>query len=188
MAGYQYRRSPLRCSRSRDCDAWISIRSLGRRHAGNDVAGARHPGADDRKPSFVRCVLCFPGRELTRSPCGRSTLFPRIDKPEHSVGELEDFVAAPVRHHPAGGGDSGRWSMRAGPTGFGLARYLIDAGIDCVVAAPSKLQRPSGDRVKTDAVTVQGLMPGTTYPRGAGHEVIGMVEALAAEPCMARTW
>ena len=39
----------------------------------------------------------------------------------------------------------------AGPTGFGLARYLIDAGIECVEAAPSKLQRPSGDRVKTDA-------------------------------------
>ena len=39
----------------------------------------------------------------------------------------------------------------AGPTGFGLARYLVDAGIECVVAAPSKLQRPSGDRVKTDA-------------------------------------
>jgi hypothetical protein len=27
--------------------------------------------------------------------------------------------------------------------------YLIDTGIDCLVAAPSKLQRPSGDRVKT---------------------------------------
>jgi transposase len=39
----------------------------------------------------------------------------------------------------------------AGPTGFALARYLIGAGVDCVVAAPSKLQRPSGDRVKTDA-------------------------------------
>jgi transposase len=39
----------------------------------------------------------------------------------------------------------------AGPTGFGLARSLLSAGIDCVVAAPSKLQRPSGDRVKTDA-------------------------------------
>jgi len=38
----------------------------------------------------------------------------------------------------------------AGPSGFGLARYLIGAGIDCVMAAPSKLQRPSGDRVKTD--------------------------------------
>ena len=39
----------------------------------------------------------------------------------------------------------------AGPTGFGLARFLLSAGIDTVVAAPSKLQRPSGDRVKTDA-------------------------------------
>ncbi|TNB67233.1 IS110 family transposase [Arthrobacter sp. BB-1] len=39
----------------------------------------------------------------------------------------------------------------AGPTGFGLARFLGSAGIDTVVAAPSKLQRPSGDRVKTDA-------------------------------------
>jgi transposase len=39
----------------------------------------------------------------------------------------------------------------AGPTGFGLARGLATAGIDCVVAAPSKLPRPAGDRVKTDA-------------------------------------
>lgn len=39
----------------------------------------------------------------------------------------------------------------AGPTGFGLYRALHTAGIRCVVAAPSKLQRPSGDRVKTDA-------------------------------------
>jgi transposase len=39
----------------------------------------------------------------------------------------------------------------AGPTGFGLARALAAAGIDCVVAAPSKLPRPAGDRVKTDA-------------------------------------
>ena len=40
--------------------------------------------------------------------------------------------------------------MRPGPTGFGLARFLTAAGIDCQVAAPSKLQRPVGDRVKTD--------------------------------------
>ncbi|MBB6406524.1 transposase [Arthrobacter sp. AZCC_0090] len=38
----------------------------------------------------------------------------------------------------------------AGPTGFPLARVPRDAGIDCLVAAPSRLQRPSGDRVKTD--------------------------------------
>ncbi|GAA1865905.1 IS110 family transposase [Brevibacterium marinum] len=38
----------------------------------------------------------------------------------------------------------------AGPAGFGLVRHLTDAGIRCVVAALSKLQRPAGDRVKTD--------------------------------------
>ena len=42
-------------------------------------------------------------------------------------------------------------AYEAGPTGFGLYRTLSAAGVRCVVAAPSKLQRPSGDRVKTDA-------------------------------------
>ncbi len=42
-------------------------------------------------------------------------------------------------------------TYEAGPTGYGLARALTAAGIRCVVAAPSKLQRPPGDRVKTDA-------------------------------------
>jgi transposase len=42
-------------------------------------------------------------------------------------------------------------TYEAGPTGFGLARALDAAGIACVVAAPSKLIRPAGDRVKTDA-------------------------------------
>lgn len=42
-------------------------------------------------------------------------------------------------------------AYEAGPTGFGLYRSLTAAGIRCVVAAPSKLQRPAGDRVKTDA-------------------------------------
>jgi transposase len=42
-------------------------------------------------------------------------------------------------------------AYEAGPTGFGLYRTLKQAGVRCVVVAPSKLQRPSGDRVKTDA-------------------------------------
>ena len=42
-------------------------------------------------------------------------------------------------------------AYEAGPTGFGLSRALTAAGIRCEVVAPSKLQRPSGDRVKTDA-------------------------------------
>ncbi len=44
-----------------------------------------------------------------------------------------------------------RVAYEAGPTGFGLARALADAQIECVVAAPSKLIRPAGDRVKTEA-------------------------------------
>lgn len=39
----------------------------------------------------------------------------------------------------------------AGPTGFGLARFLLTSGVDCIVAAPS------GDRVKTDANDAQHL-------------------------------
>jgi transposase len=42
-------------------------------------------------------------------------------------------------------------TYEAGPTGFGLCRALVAAGIRCEVAAPSRLQKPSGDRVKTDA-------------------------------------
>ena len=42
-------------------------------------------------------------------------------------------------------------AYEAGPTGFGLYRSLTGVGIRCQVAAPSKLQRPAGDRVKTDA-------------------------------------
>jgi transposase len=41
-------------------------------------------------------------------------------------------------------------AYEAGPTGFGLARYLAAAQIRCQVAAPSKLQRPPGNRVKND--------------------------------------
>jgi transposase len=42
-------------------------------------------------------------------------------------------------------------AYEAGPTGFDLARQLAAADVRCVVAAPSKLQRPAADRIKTDA-------------------------------------
>jgi transposase len=32
-----------------------------------------------------------------------------------------------------------------------LTRFLTGRGVSCVVAAPSKMHRPAGDRVKTDA-------------------------------------
>lgn len=66
----------------------------------------------------------------------RARLTPSHDHIRSWVCELEGPVAV---------------AYEAGPTGFGLYRSLTAAGIRCVVAAPSKLQRPSGDRVKTDA-------------------------------------
>jgi transposase len=43
-----------------------------------------------------------------------------------------------------------RVAYEAGPTGYGLARACAAAGIGCTVAAPSKIPRAPGDRVKTD--------------------------------------
>jgi len=48
-------------------------------------------------------------------------------------------------------------TYEAGPTGFGLARFLRSRNTRCLVAAPSKLQRPAGDRVKTDAKDARHL-------------------------------
>ena len=43
-----------------------------------------------------------------------------------------------------------RCCYEAGPTGFGLYRAAVAAGIDCQLIAPSKTPRPSGDRNKSD--------------------------------------
>jgi transposase len=43
-----------------------------------------------------------------------------------------------------------RVAYEAGPTGFCLARALASVGVECVVAAPGKIERPAQDRIKTD--------------------------------------
>lgn len=63
------------------------------------------------------------------------------------MGLNSDEILAWIRGLPG----PARVVYEAGPTGFDLARFLKGSGVDCVVAAPSKLQRPAGDRVKTDA-------------------------------------
>jgi transposase len=61
-----------------------------------------------------------------------------------------------------------RVAYEAGPTGYGLARALQAAGVECVVAAPGKIERPAQDRVKTDARDaerlVRLLMIGALHP------------------------
>lgn len=49
-------------------------------------------------------------------------------------------------------------SYEAGPTGYGLARELAKRRVGCVIAAPSKIPRASGDRVKTDRRDAEHLV------------------------------
>jgi len=58
-------------------------------------------------------------------------------------------------------------AYEAGPTGFGLYRHLSAAGIRCEVVAPSKIQKPAGDRVKTDAK--DAIHPGQAAASRRGH-------------------
>jgi transposase len=51
-----------------------------------------------------------------------------------------------------------RIAYEAGPTGFGLARALLAAGIGCVVAAPGKIERAAQDRMKTDQRDAERLV------------------------------
>src|ERR1700676_2389527 len=51
-----------------------------------------------------------------------------------------------------------RVAYEAGRTGYGLARELAKRGVECVVAAPSKIPRASGDRVKTDRRDAEHLV------------------------------
>jgi len=51
-----------------------------------------------------------------------------------------------------------RVAYEAGPTGYVLARELIKRGVECVVAAPSKIPRGAGERVKTDRRDAENLV------------------------------
>jgi len=51
-----------------------------------------------------------------------------------------------------------RATYEAGPTGYGLARTLEQAGVDCLVAAPGKIPRGATDKVKTDRRDAEHLV------------------------------
>ena len=88
-------------------------------------------GLDVHARSIVGC-----GLDTVSGAVARRRLSPTVEGVSAWLAELPAPVAV---------------AYEAGPTGFGLARQLTAAGIRCVVAAPSKLQRPPGDRVKTDS-------------------------------------
>lgn len=76
-------------------------------------------------------------------------------------------------------------AYEAGPTGFGLARALAAAGVRCEVVAPSKLERPPGDRVKTDRRDAErlarllriGELPGVRVPTELEESARDLVRA-----------
>jgi transposase len=51
-----------------------------------------------------------------------------------------------------------RVAYEAGPTGYGLARALVAMRVECVVAAPGKIERPAQDRIKTDQRDAERLV------------------------------
>jgi transposase len=66
-----------------------------------------------------------------------------------SINNNFTAVAKLVRKLIADGSEV-RFVYEAGPTGYGLCRYLRGNGFQCEVAAPSLIPRKSGDRIKTD--------------------------------------
>jgi transposase len=64
---------------------------------------------------------------------------------ERTLPYDEEAVERAVRRWPGV-----RCCYEAGPTGFGLYRFLVERGVDCRVVAPGLVPQRPGDRVKTD--------------------------------------
>jgi transposase len=73
--------------------------------------------------------------------------FQRLGGESEPVVRLVSSLEGPVRA-----------SYEAGPTGYGLARALERAGVDCLVAAPGKIPRAASERVKTDRRDAEHLV------------------------------
>ena len=87
-------------------------------------------GLDVHARSVVACSIDAVTGEVTRA---------RLAPDHEGIGRWIAGLEGPVAV-----------TYEAGPTGFGLARFLSEGGTRCVVAAPSKIRRAPGDRVKTD--------------------------------------
>jgi len=95
----------------------------------------------------------------------------------HGTKELVEWIGAlpaPVRS-----------AYEAGPTGYGLARTLVEAGVECLVAAPSRIPRAPGDRIKNDRRDAErlarllraGELVGVDVPSPAGEAARDLVRA-----------
>jgi transposase len=101
----------------------------------------------------------------------------RIARAPHRTDELVGWLgelAGPVRV-----------AYEAGPTGYPLARAARRAGIECLVAAPSRIPRAPGERVKNDRRDAErlarmlraGELVGVDVPRPSDEAARDLVRA-----------
>ena len=87
---------------------------------------------------------------------------------ELSRRRFDTGAAEPVVQWLSGLPGPVRACYEAGPTGFGVYRAAVAAGIECQVIAPSKTPRPGGDRNKSDRrdaeLLLRQLMAGALTP------------------------
>jgi transposase len=70
-------------------------------------------------------------------------------------GDLDSLHKA-VRKLQSSGAEL-HFTYEAGPCGYDIYRSLTKSGFDCIVVAPSKIPRKSGDRIKNDRRDAQNL-------------------------------
>ncbi len=100
----------------------------------------RFVGLDVHKDSTVIAIAeagAAPAVILKRIPAAQDRLLTELKR----LGPLQDLQVC----------------YEAGPTGFGLARFLHKAGVECLVIAPSLVPKAQGCRVKTDRRDARNL-------------------------------
>lgn len=80
-----------------------------------------------------------------------------------------------------------RICYEAGPTGFVLARRLLQLGYDCIVVAPSAVPKSGGERVKTDKRDARKLARHLRSGDLSGIHIPEGVDEAVRDVCRART-
>jgi transposase len=94
----------------------------------------RFVGLDDSKDS-IEVAVAESGRE------GEVRRFGLISNTPAALRKLVRQLGRPKTLH---------FVYEAGPSGYGIHRELVSLGANCIVAAPTKTPRRSGDQIKSD--------------------------------------
>lgn len=101
--------------------------------------------------SESKCIT-YAGLDVHKSGINVAVILPGSGSVDEEWQLTNDLRARRrlVRKLKRFGGDHVRVCYEAGPCGYVLQRELCDAGLDCIVVAPSLIPSKPGERVKTD--------------------------------------